>query len=89
MPFWNKKRKQNESLEVCTKAELVHLKVTCPRCKKVYTGNEAYEHLYICPECGKYMPIGAKERLMMVLDPATFEPWFEDVVTTDPLRTAG
>ena len=89
MPFWNKPSKENQRLEVCTKAELEHLKVTCPKCKKVYSGNDALEHLYICPECGKYMPIGAKERLLMVLDEATFEPWFEDVQTGNPLDTAG
>ena len=63
-------------------------KVTCPKCKKVYTGQEAFDHLYICPECGKYMPIGAKERLVMLLDEGTFEPWFEDVRTGNPLNTA-
>lgn len=34
-------------------------------------------------------PMGAKQRLMMVLDEATFEPWFEDVQTANPLDTAG
>lgn len=76
-------------LDALVEVELQHLKVTCPRCKKVYGGNEAFESLYICPECGKYMPIGAKERLVMVLDEATFEPWFEDVQTENPLDTAG
>lgn len=35
------------------------------------------------------MPIGAKERLLMVLDDGTFEPWFEDVSICDPLKTPG
>jgi len=34
-------------------------------------------------------PMGAKARLMMVLDEAAFEPWFEDVLTANPLDTAG
>lgn len=89
MPFWNKTNNENQSLQTCTKAEPEHLKVTCPKCKKSYSGNEAFEHLYICPECGKYMPIGAKARLLMVLDNGTFEPWFEDVQTGNPLDTAG
>lgn len=89
MPFWNRTNNKNQSQQTCTKAELEHLKVTCPKCKKSYSGNEAFEHLYICPECGKYMPIGAKARLLMVLDNGTFEPWFEDVQTGNPLDTAG
>ena len=89
MPFWNKTNYDHQSLEARTKAELEHLKVTCPKCKKVYSGSEAFEHLYICPECGKYMPIGAKERLLMVLDNGAFEPWFEEVQTGNPLDTAG
>lgn len=89
MPFWNKTNYDHQSLANRTMAELEHLKVTCPKCKKVYSGSEAFEHLYICPECGKYMPIGAKERLLMVLDNGAFEPWFEEVQTGNPLDTAG
>ncbi len=89
MPFWNKKSEADSSeLDLAAEKGLQELKVTCPKCKKVYTGREAFEHLYICPECGKYMPIGAKERLVMVLDEGSFEPWFEDVLTGNPLHTA-
>ena len=87
MPFVNK-RKDNWSLEDRVQAELENLKVTCPKCKKVYTGKEALGQLYICPECGKYMPIGAKERLVMLLDEGSFDPWYEDVLTGNPLDTA-
>ena len=90
MPFWNKKsQNQLSELNKTVEAELQQLKLTCPKCKKVYSGEEAFEHLYICPECGKYMPIGAKERLVMVVDEGSFEPWFEDVLTGNPLDTAG
>ncbi|MBE6924601.1 MAG: acetyl-CoA carboxylase carboxyl transferase subunit alpha [Ruminococcaceae bacterium] len=90
MPFWNKKsQNQLSELSKTVESELQQLKVTCPKCKKVYSGKEAFEHLYICPECGKYMPIGAKERLVMILDEGSFEPWFEDVLTGNPLDTAG
>ena len=89
MPFWNKKNDGKTSpLDLAVQERLQTLKVTCPKCKKVYTGQEAFDHLYICPECGKYMPIGAKERLVMVVDEGTFEPWFEDVLTGNPLSTA-
>lgn len=89
MPFGIKKRKVDQSLQVRTKAELDHLQVTCPKCNTVYSGSDAYDRLYICPQCGAYMPMGAKERLMMVLDNSTFTPWFEDVQTANPLNTLG
>ena len=90
MPFWNKKNGATPSaLDLAVEAGLQEMKVTCSKCKKVYTGQEAFDHLFICPECGKYMPIGAKERLVMVLDQGSFEPWFEDVETGNPLDTAG
>jgi len=54
MPFWNKKSGATPSaLYLAVEARLQTSKVTCPKCKKVYTGQEAFEHLYICPECGK------------------------------------
>ena len=35
------------------------------------------------------MPIGAKERLVMLVDDGTFEHWFEEVGICDPLETPG
>ena len=63
--------------------------VTCPGCKAVHGAEEAAAQLYICPDCGRYMPVGARERLRMVLDDAAFEPWFEEIGACDPLKTPG
>ena len=89
-PFW----KRNRAASAHPPGTKLHVNlgnrtVTCPKCKTVHTGADAWQSLYICPKCGKYMPIGAKERLAMVLDEATFEPWFEDVGLCDPLQTPG
>lgn len=62
---------------------------TCPGCKAVYGAAEAAAQGYICPDCGSYMPVGARERLRMVLDEAAFEPWFEEIGACDPLKTPG
>ena len=89
-PFWKrigKGRKHSAGIEI--KPDLEHLKAVCPKCKTVHTGNALWNQYYICPNCGKYMPIGAKERLAMVLDEATFEPWFEEIGICDPLGTPG
>ncbi len=63
-----------------------HLEVECSKCKQVYTGMEAFNWLYICPECGNHMTIGAPERIAMVVDRDTFEPWFEDMEDRNPLE---
>ncbi len=89
-PFWKRSRGRAASTTGNgMKMVLDHKKVICPKCKKEYAGEEAFEKHYICPSCGKYMPIGAKERLAMVLDEATFEPWFEEVAAGNPLGTPG
>ena len=61
----------------------------CRNCDATIFTKQKEANLYICPSCGKYMPIGAKERLAMVLDEASFEPWFEEVGICDPLGTPG
>lgn len=89
-PFWKKKGKvPAQSAGAKIDLDLSHIKAVCPKCKTVHTGNDIWNRHYICPNCGKYMPIGAKERLLMVLDDGTFEPWFEDVSICDPLKTPG
>ena len=68
------------------KVELMNVQVQCPKCKHTMKGSEAFKVLYICPNCGKHMPIGANERIQMVVDAHTFEPWFEDVQGNNPLK---
>lgn len=89
-PFWKKKQKAAEGA-AGTRIDLdvSRIQVTCPKCKTVHTGNDILNRCYICPNCGKYLPVGAKERLLMVLDEGTFEPWFEEVGICDPLKTPG
>lgn len=65
------------------------MRVVCPECKSTYTGAEAMEKLYICPACGKYMPIAAKARIAMVVDTGTFEPWFRLPRNENPLHMEG
>lgn len=81
MPFGISINKEDQSPQC--------LNVTCPQCKTIYDSDDAFDCLYICPQCGAYMPIGAKQRLRMVLDDDDFEPWFEDVQTENPLNTPG
>lgn len=65
--------------------EIPNTQAVCPHCKKPYTGEEASENLYICNACNRYMTIGARMRIGMIVDEGTFEPWFEDVEGGNPL----
>ena len=90
MPFWKRKQKTaGKSAGAKIDLDVNQIKATCPKCKTVHTGPDLWDRHYICPNCGKYMPVGAKARLMMVLDEGTFEPWFEEVSICDPLQTPG
>ena len=44
---------------------------------------------YICYECGSYFRVKTKNRIRMVTDPKSFEPWFEDMPSSNPLGTEG
>jgi acetyl-CoA carboxylase carboxyl transferase subunit beta len=86
--FW----KNEPKAQVSGTAEATNLRtmqVVCPKCKNIYTGEDIRSRYYICPVCGKYLPVGAQERLRMVMDEGTFEPWFEEVGICDPLGTPG
>ena len=90
IPFWKRSGKSKERpVGTQISLDLSHLKAICPKCKTIHTGNDIWNRYFICPNCGKYIPIGAKERLAMVMDDETFEPWVEEIGTCDPLETPG
>ncbi|MBQ7776160.1 MAG: acetyl-CoA carboxylase carboxyl transferase subunit alpha [Lachnospiraceae bacterium] len=64
----------------------VNTQVQCPKCKQVVKSSEAAKSMYICSNCKRYMPIGALDRLEMIMDAGSFEPWFEDVEGNNPLK---
>lgn len=64
----------------------LHLAVkTCPKCKESFTEEELDTHLWICPECGAYMPIPARVRAELISDTGAFQELFGQEVFTDPL----
>lgn len=88
--IWNRKRKKEGSpAGIPIERDVSDVQVTCPKCKSVHTGSEVWYRYYVCPDCGKYMPIGARDRLAMLVDDGFFEPWFEEISVCDPLGTPG
>ena len=45
----------------------------------------ALQNKYVCYECGSYFRVRTKNRIRMVADAGTFEPWFEYLESENPL----
>lgn len=63
--------------------------VTCPDCGKTLDRNEVVKNMYICTECSSYFRVRTKNRIRMVCDKDSFEPWFEDMEVSNPLDFPG
>ena len=59
--------------------------ITCPACKKEVNRKEVEKNKYVCYECGNYFRVRTKNRIRMVADAGSFEPWFEDLSEENPL----
>lgn len=46
--------------------------VACKGCKGQLFADELSDNLQVCPLCGQHLPLGARERLMMMVDPDSF-----------------
>lgn len=85
----NKSEENNaETAEVET-AAAEEKKIKCPKCGKMVERDRVVKHKYICYECGGYFRVKTNNRIRMVADPKTFEPWFEDMEVSNPLDFNG
>ena len=71
-----------------TKTEEVNL-IKCPKCGKMVDRTRVVKKKYVCYECGGYFRIKTNNRIRMVADPKSFEPWFEDMEVSNPLEYEG
>lgn len=63
--------------------------IVCPACGREISKKEAEKNKYVCYECGSYFRVRTKNRIKMVADAGTFEPWFEDLESANPLDFPG
>lgn len=63
--------------------------IKCPKCGKMVERDRVVKKKYICYECGGYFRVKTNNRIHMVADPKTFEPWFEDMEVSNPLDYEG
>lgn len=59
--------------------------IICPKCGREISKAEAELKKYVCYECGNYFRVRTKNRIKMVSDRKTFEPWFEYLEPENPL----
>lgn len=87
----NKDDKKDNKFEEAIKASEMQNEekpetIVCPGCGKELIKNDVVSKHYVCYECGHYFRVYAKNRIKFVVDDRTFQPWFEDVVTENPLN---
>lgn len=63
--------------------------ITCPKCGRNVDKAKVIKKKYVCYECGGYFRVRTNNRIRMVADLKTFEPWFEDMPISNPLMQEG
>ena len=58
----------------------------CPSCTAMIYRKQMESNQHVCPECDHHFRIGAIERVRQLVDDGSFEPLFEGLETTDPLK---
>lgn len=59
--------------------------IRCPQCKNTIFRSEAEKQYNVCPECRHHFYVPANERIRQILDEKSFEEWFIDLRSKDPL----
>jgi acetyl-CoA carboxylase carboxyl transferase subunit beta len=59
--------------------------IRCPQCKATIFRKEAESRLNVCPECEYHFYLPARERIRQFLDQDSFEEWFTELRSVDPL----
>jgi len=63
--------------------------IKCPKCGKMVNRSRVVKRKYVCYECEGYFRVKTSNRIKMVADPHTFEPWFEGMAMKNPLNFEG
>src|SRR5216684_1739121 len=59
--------------------------IRCPQCKATIFRSEAEKQSNVCPECTYHFYVPASERIRQMLDKESFEEWFTQLRSKDPL----
>lgn len=62
---------------------------SCPSCKAMLFQNDLEENNGVCPKCGYHFRLSARQRIGLICDENTYEPWDENLTPKDPLSFPG
>ncbi|MEY3172440.1 MAG: Acetyl-coenzyme carboxylase carboxyl transferase subunit beta [Planctomycetota bacterium] len=62
--------------------------IRCDSCGGTVFRKQVEQNLNICPECGHHFHVPTAMRLRQLLDPDSFEEWYADMTSGDPLGFA-
>ncbi len=60
--------------------------VQCKKCNQTFYTEELEKNYWICPNCGNYFRISAKNRIKITADEGTFKEFDTRITTKDPLN---
>lgn len=58
----------------------------CPACGEIIQTRQLQENLSVCAECDHHLRISAGERIAILTDDGSFQPYGEDFKSNDPLK---
>ncbi len=78
-----KRKKYKASKSINIQADML---TKCPECGGMILKKDIVKSLKICPSCGKYLKMKARERIDSLLDKGSFEEYFKEKKIKDPLN---
>uniref|UniRef100_UPI0030FF312C acetyl-CoA carboxylase beta subunit n=1 Tax=Scorzonera radiata TaxID=2928425 RepID=UPI0030FF312C len=64
----------------------VHLWVQCENCFGLNYKTDSQSKMNLCEECGYHLKMSSSDRIELLIDPGTWEPMDEDMVSVDPIQ---
>jgi len=58
----------------------------CPQCGEIIQTRQLQENFSVCAECDHHLRISALDRVLLLTDENSFEPYGEDFKSNDPLK---
>lgn len=79
-----KTKGRDKNLEVTKKYR--NLWIQCENCYELNYKKLLKSKMNICDECGYHLKMSSSERIELSIDPGTWDPMDEDMVSTDPIE---
>lgn len=57
----------------------------CKNCEEIIYNKELDENFKVCPKCGYYFRLSARERIALLLEPKSFREYDKNLLSTNPL----